>query len=388
MIRRKVVEDILATQAKRDYYEILSVTRTATEQEIKSSYRKLAMQYHPDRNPGNAAAEEKFKECTEAYSVLMDADKRARYDQYGHAAVNGGGGFGGFDPSNMADFSDIFGDIFSDFFGVNVGGSGGRRARAQRGGDARADLTLTFEEAAFGKKTEVKVRRYETCEQCKGSGSAAGKAPATCPTCAGRGQVRYQQSMFSIARTCPTCQGQGRVISDPCSKCKGEARVMKERIIDMSVPAGVEDGTRIRYQEQGDAGANGGPAGDLYVVLSVKPHSFFEREGKDLHCSIPISFAQAALGAEIMIPTLEGAEHKLKVPEGTQSGTTFRIRGKGVPALQSSGKGDMYVQIRVQTPSKLTKRQRELMAEMGETFNIENKPERRSLFEKVKDIFG
>ncbi|MGC2697364.1 MAG: molecular chaperone DnaJ [Candidatus Angelobacter sp.] len=375
----------MATQAKRDYYEILSVTRTATEQEIKSSYRKLAMQYHPDRNPGNSEAEEKFKECTEAYSVLMDADKRARYDQYGHAAVNGGG-FSGFDPANMADFSDIFGDIFSDFFGVNVGG--GRRSRAQRGGDARADLTLTFEEAAFGKKTEIKVRRYESCEQCKGSGAAAGKGPTICPTCAGRGQVRYQQSMFSIARTCPTCQGQGRVISDPCTKCKGESRVMRERTIDMNVPAGVEDGTRIRYQEQGDAGVNGGPPGDLYVVLQVKPHSFFEREGKNLHCSVPISFTQAAVGAEIMIPTLDGGEHKLKVPEGTQSGTTFRVRGKGVPALQASGKGDMYVQVRIPTPSKLTKRQRELLAELGETFTIENKPEPRSLLEKVKDIFG
>ncbi|HET9281062.1 MAG TPA: molecular chaperone DnaJ [Candidatus Angelobacter sp.] len=377
----------MATQAKRDYYEVLSVTRTATEQEIKSSYRKLAMQYHPDRNPGNAEAEEKFKECTEAYSVLMDADKRARYDQFGHAGVNGAGGFSGFDPTNFADFNDIFGDIFSNFFGGNVGGSG-RRSRAQRGGDARGDITLTFEEAAFGKKTELKVRRYETCEQCHGSGSAAGKGPTTCQTCKGHGQVRYQQSMFSIARTCPTCQGTGRVISDPCSKCKGESRVMKERTVDVNVPAGVEDGTRIRYQEQGDAGVNGGPAGDLYIVLKVKPHPFFEREDKDLHCSVPVSFTQAALGAEIMVPTLEGGEHKLKVPEGTQSGTVFRVRGKGIPALQSSGKGDMYVHVRVQTPAKLSKRQRELLTELGGTFEIENKPEPRSLLEKMKDIFG
>jgi len=377
----------LATQAKRDYYEILSVSRTATEQEIKSSYRKLAMQWHPDRNPGNAEAEEKFKECTEAYSVLMDADKRARYDQYGHAAVNGGG-FSGFDGSNFADVSDIFGDIFSDFFGVNVGGGRGGRGRVQRGGDARADITLTFEEAAFGKKTQVKVRRYEACEQCKGTGSAGSKGPSTCPTCAGRGQVRYQQAMFSIARPCPTCHGNGRVISDPCGKCKGESRTMKEHMIDVSVPAGVEDGTRIRYQEQGDVGPNGGPPGDLYVVLEVKPHPFFEREGRDLHCSVPISFSQAAMGAEINIPTLDGGEHKLKIQEGTQSGTTFRVRGKGVPALQSSGKGDMYVKVRVETPRKLTKRQRELMAELGETFSIDNKPEPRSLFEKVKDIFG
>jgi molecular chaperone DnaJ len=378
----------LATQAKRDYYEILSVTRTATEQEIKSSYRKLAMQYHPDRNPGNKEAEEKFKECTEAYSVLMDAEKRARYDQYGHAGVSAAGGFSGFDPTNMADFSDIFGDIFSDFFGVNVNVGGGRRSRAQRGNDTRADLTLTFEEAAFGKKTSVKVRRYETCEQCHGSGAAPGKGSTTCSTCGGRGQVRYQQSMFSIARTCPTCQGSGRVISDPCTKCKGEARVMKESTLEVNVPPGVEDGTRIRYSEQGDAGVNGGPAGDLYVVLKVKPHPFFEREGKDLHCSVPISFTQATLGAEIMIPTLDGGEHKLKVPEGTQSGTTFRVRGKGVPALQSSGKGDMYVQVRIQTPSKLSKRQRELLTELDATFTVENKPEPRSLFEKVKDIFG
>jgi len=377
----------LATQAKRDYYEILSVSRTATEQEIKSSYRKLAMQWHPDRNPGNAEAEEKFKECSEAYSVLMDADKRARYDQYGHAAVNGGG-FSGFDGSNFADVSDIFGDLFSDFFGVNVGGGRGGRARVQRGGDARADITLTFEEAAFGKKTQAKVRRYEACEQCHGTGSAGSKGPTTCQTCAGRGQVRYQQAMFSIARPCPTCHGQGRVISDPCGKCKGESRVMKEHQIDVSVPAGVEDGTRIRYQEQGDVGPNGGPPGDLYVVLEVKPHPFFEREGRDLHCSVPISFSQAAMGAEIVIPTLDGGEHKLKIQEGTQSGTTFRVRGKGVPALQSSGKGDMYVKVRVETPRKLTKRQRELMAELGETFNIDNKPEPRSLFEKVKDIFG
>lgn len=377
----------MATQAKRDYYEVLSVTRTATEQEIKSSYRKLAMQYHPDRNPGNAEAEEKFKECTEAYSVLMDSDKRARYDQFGHDGVNGAGGFSGFDPTNFADFNDIFGDIFSNFFGGNVGG-GGRRSRAQRGGDARGDITLTFEEAAFGKKTELKVRRYETCEQCHGSGSAAGKGPTTCQTCKGHGQVRYQQSMFSIARTCPTCQGTGRVISDPCSKCKGESRVMKERTIDVNVPAGVEDGTRIRYQEQGDAGVNGGPAGDLYIVLKVKPHPFFEREDKDLHCSVPVSFTQAALGAEIMVPTLEGGEHKLKVPEGTQSGTVFRVRGKGVPALQSSGKGDMYVHVRVQTPAKLSKHQRELLTELGGTFEIENKPEPRSLLEKMKDIFG
>jgi molecular chaperone DnaJ len=374
----------LATQAKRDYYEILGVGRTAVDQEIKSAYRKLAMQYHPDRNPGNPEAEDKFKEASEAYGVLIDSEKRARYDQFGHAGLSNGAG-AGFDPSNFSDFSDIFGDIFSDFFGVNVG-RGGQRGRAPRGGDERADLTLTFEEAAFGKKTQIKIRRYEACEQCKGSGAAPGKGPVTCSTCAGRGQVRYQQGFFSIARTCPTCQGAGRAITDPCSKCKGETRIMRERTIDVNVPAGVEDGTKIRYQEYGDAGPGGGTPGDLYVVLHVKPHSFFEREGKDLFCSVPISFTQAALGAEIMIPTLEG-EHKLKIPEGTQTGTTIRVRGKGVPSLKGGGKGDLHVQLRVQTPNKITKRQRELLEELG-AFGVENKPEPRGLFEKVKDIFG
>lgn len=375
----------MATKTKRDYYETLGVTRSASEQEIKSSYRKLAMQYHPDRNPGNPHAEEQFKECTEAYGVLIDAEKRRRYDQFGHAGVNGASGFSGFDPSAFADFSDIFGDIFGDLFGMNMGG--GRRGRPQRGGDARADLTLTFEEAAFGKKTQVKVRRYEPCDQCHATGSAGGRGPSTCSTCRGHGQVRYQQSIFSIARTCPSCEGTGRVISDPCGKCKGEARVMRERTIDVNVPPGVEDGTRIRYQEQGDAGPDGAPAGDLYVVLRVKPHSFFEREGKDLYCSVPISFSQAALGSDIVIPTLDG-DHKVKIPEGTQSGTTIRLRGKGLPGLQSLGKGDLFVRIRVQTPSRLTKRQKELLEELAATSAVENKPEPRSLFDKVKEIFG
>jgi len=374
----------LATQEKRDYYEVLGVTRTASEQEIKSSYRKLAMQFHPDRNPGNPQAEDKFKEASEAYSVLIDSEKRARYDQFGHAGL-GNGGFGGFDPSTFSDFSDVFGDLFSDFFGVNVGG--GRRTRAQKGEDARADLTLTFEEAAFGKKTEVKVRRHETCEQCQGSGSAPGKGPVTCSTCGGRGQVRYQQGFFSMTRTCPTCHGMGRMVADPCTKCKGEGRQVRERVVEVSIPPGVEDGTRMRYQEQGNAGGNGGPAGDLYVVLHVKPHAFFEREGKDLFCSVPISFSQAALGAEIVIPTLDG-EYKLKIPEGTQSGTVLRVRGKGVPSIRGGGKGDLHVQVRVLTPAKLTKRQRELLTELGGTSAIENQPEPRSLFEKVKEIFG
>src|SRR5246127_4223350 len=342
------------------------------------------MQYHPDRNPNNPEAEDKFKELTEAYAVLIDAEKRSAYDRFGHAGGAGAGGMGGFDPNAFQDLSDIFGEFFG--IGDLFGAGGRRRTRAQRGPDLREDLTLTFEEAVFGTETKVSVRRHEACEDCSGSGAAAGKSPVTCRSCQGRGQVRYQQGFFSMARTCPTCQGAGSVITDPCPKCKGEGRVLRERTVDAKVPAGVEDGTRIRFGGLGEAGAFGGPAGDLYVVLHVKEHSFFERESNDLHCVVPISFSQAALGTEIMVPTLEG-EHKLKVPEGTQSGTSFRIRNKGVPVLNGHGKGDLYVEVRIQTPAKLAKRQRELLAELGELSPVENKPQRRSLMGRVKDMF-
>jgi molecular chaperone DnaJ len=375
---------ILASNVKRDYYEVLGVARGATDQEIKSAYRKLALQYHPDRNPNNPDAEEKFKECSEAYAILADGEKRAAYDRFGHAGL--GGGAGGFDPSSFQDLSDIFGDFFgfSDLFG---GGRGGRRSRAQRGTDLREDINLEFEEAVFGTERTVTVRRHETCEDCHGSGAAPGRAPVTCRSCNGQGQVRYQQGFFSIARTCPTCQGTGQVITDPCSKCKGEGRVLRQKSIDAKVPAGVEDGTRIRFAGLGEGGVHGGPPGDLYVVLHVKEHPFFEREGNNLHCVVPISFTQAALGADITVPTLEG-DHVLKVPEGTQSGTTLRIRGKGVPVLNSRSKGDLYVEVRVQTPAKLSKRQKELLQELEGTIRVENKPERRTLLGKVKDIFG
>jgi molecular chaperone DnaJ len=383
--RQEKEEKVLASNVKRDYYEVLGVTREATEVEIKSAYRKLAMQYHPDRNPNNPDAEDKFKECSEAYAILADSDKRATYDRFGHAGVNNGGGVG-FDPSSFQDLSDIFGDFFgfSDLFG---GSRGGRRSRAQRGADLREDINLEFEEAVFGTEKTVTVRRHETCEDCHGSGAAPGKAPVTCRSCNGQGQVRYQQGFFSIARTCPTCQGTGQVITDPCSKCKGEGRVLRQKSIDAKVPAGVEDGTRIRFAGLGEGGVHGGPAGDLYVVLHVKEHPFFEREGNDLHCVVPISFTQAALGADITVPTLEG-DHALKVPEGTQSGTTLRIRSKGVPVLNSRSKGDLYVEVRVQTPAKLSKRQKELLQELEGTIRVENKPERRTLLGKVKDIFG
>ena len=378
----------MANNGKRDYYEVLGVTRTATEQEVKSAYRKLALQYHPDRNPDNPDAEERFKECTEAYTVLADADKRSAYDRFGHAGVSGMGA-GGFDPTIFQDFGDL-GDILGSIFGMGdmFGGMGGRkRTWAQRGADLRHDLTLEFEEAVFGVEKKVSVRRHEACETCEGSGVAPGHGPTTCRTCGGRGQVRYQQGFFSIARTCSACQGRGSVITDPCKACRGEGRQVRERMIDVKVPAGVEDGTRIRYSSQGEAGTHGGPAGDLYIVLHVKEHSMFEREGKDLHCVVPISFSQAALGAEIEIPTLEGVE-KLKIPDGTQSGTVFKLRNRGAPVLNGRGKGDLFVEVRVHTPSRLTKRQRELLQEFAGTDGIENKPQRATILGKVKDIFG
>jgi molecular chaperone DnaJ len=370
---------------KRDYYEILGVQRGATDQEIKSAYRKLALQFHPDRNPNNPDAEEKFKECSEAYAILADSEKREMYNRFGHAGVGAGAPGGGFDPSVFQDFGDIFGEFFGfgDLFG---GGRSGGRTRAQRGADLREDITIEFEEAAFGVEKQITYRKHELCEKCNGSGSAQGKAPASCRTCGGRGQVRYQQGFFSIARTCPTCHGAGSVISDPCANCRGEGRVVQQKTIDAKIPAGVEDGTRIRFTGVGEAGVHGGPPGDLYLVLRVKQHAFFDRQGNDLYCVVPISFTQAAVGTEIQVPTLEG-EQTLKIPEGTQSGTILKLRGKGVPVLNGHGKGNLFVEIRVQTPTKLTKRQRELLQELQGIAQVENKPQRTSILGKMKDIF-
>ncbi|WP_058188389.1 molecular chaperone DnaJ [Terracidiphilus gabretensis] len=379
----------MATVAKADYYEVLGVSREATEQELKSAYRKQALKYHPDRNPGDHAAEEKFKEASEAYQVLCDADKRAAYDRYGHAGVNGpaaGGPFGG-GFSGAVDLGDIFGDLFGEMFGGGGQARGNGRTRVHRGDDLRVDLTINFEDAIFGHETEVRLRRLEACETCHGSGSASGRGPVTCQQCQGRGQIRYQQGFFSVARTCSACGGAGSVVVDPCTTCRGETRVSRELKLNVKVPKGVEDGTRIRYSEEGDAGRSGGPKGDLYVVLSIRAHDVFEREGNDLKCVVPISFPQAALGADIEIDGIDGPV-SLKVPEGTQSSRELRVRGRGVPMLNGKGNGDLLITVVVQVPKKLSKVQRELMRQLEDSLKVENKPAAPSFMDKMKDLFS
>jgi molecular chaperone DnaJ len=370
--------------SKADYYEVLGVSRDASEQELKSAYRKLALKFHPDRNPGDHAAEEKFKEASEAYQVLSDGDKRAAYDRFGHAAVSGGGpgGFGGF--SGAVDLGDIFGDLFGEMF--NAGGQQ-RASRQVRGDDLRYDLTIDFQESIFGTEKEIRIRRLEACETCKGSGSTSGRGPVTCPQCHGRGQIRYQQGFFSVARTCNACGGRGSIINDPCQTCRGETRVTKEIKLTVKVPPGVEEGTRIRYTGEGDVGRGNGQSGDLYIVLSIRAHDFFHREGHNLHCVIPISFPQAALGAEIEIEGVDGPV-MLKVPEGIQSGKEIRVRGKGVPFLNEKGRGDLIAKVVVQIPKKLSKAQRDLISELGKSMSVENKPTSPGLLEKMKDLFS
>lgn len=380
-----------AVTSKRDYYEVLGVHRSAAPDEIKSAYRKAALKYHPDRNPADKTrAEEKFREATEAYSVLSDDQKRAAYDRYGHAGVSG--------VPASADFSTIFeqfNDIFGDFFGVEdlFGGgaarTGRRRTRAQRGNDLRYDMTLAFEEAAAGLSTKVKIPRLEICDACKGTGAKAGTGPVVCQACGGHGQVHYQQGFFTISRTCPTCQGAGRIVREPCKSCQGDGRVERERTLEVRIPPGVDSQTRLRIPGEGEPGVHGGPPGDLYVILQVKEHPFFERRNSDLYCTIPINFAQAALGTEIAVPTMAG-EEKLSIPEGTQTGSIFRLRGKGLPDPNSGTKGDLYVNIRVVTPPRLTREQKKLLQQLAETLPEESRPAQRnsSLFDKVKDIFG
>ncbi len=370
--------------SKADYYEVLGVSRNVSDQELKSAYRKQALKYHPDRNPGNHAAEEKFKEASEAYQVLSDAEKRAAYDRYGHAGL-GGQGFGAGPFAGSVDLGDIFGDLFGEMF--NMGGSAQRGSRQQHGDDLRFDLTIDFEDALFGSETAVKIRRLDVCAACNGRGSASGRGPAVCSQCHGRGQLRYQQGFFSVARTCIACGGTGSVIADPCSTCRGEGRAAREVKLNVKVPPGVEDGTRIRYAGEGDAGRNGGPKGDLYVILSIRPHDFFERRGHDLYCVIPVSFPQAALGDEFEISGIDGPIN-IKVPEGTQSGKELRIRGRGVPYLNDKGHGDLVVKVVVQIPRKLSRAQRELVAKLAESLTVDNKPASPGLLEKMKDLFS
>ena len=371
--------------SKADYYEVLGVSRDVSEQELKSAYRKQALKFHPDRNPGDHAAEEKFKQASEAYQVLSDADKRAAYDRYGHAGLGGQGGFNGGPFAGGVDICDIFGDLFGEMF--NVGGSQQRGTRTQRGDDLRFDLTIDFEDAFFGTETEVKIRRLEICATCNGKGTASSRGPSVCTQCQGRGQLRYQQGFFSVARTCGTCGGTGQVIGDPCTTCRGQTRVSNEFKLTVKVPPGVEEGTRIRYTGEGDAGRSAGPRGDLYVVLSVRPHDFFERKGNDLHCVIPISFPQAALGDEFEVPGIDGPIN-IKIPEGTQSGREIRIRGRGVPHLNDKGHGDLIVKVLVQIPRKLSRSQRELVSKLAESLAVENKPTSPGLLDKMKDLFN
>jgi molecular chaperone DnaJ len=376
----------------RDYYEVLGVSKTASVEEIKSAYRKAALKWHPDRNPeSKSEAEHKFRECTEAYSILSDAQKRQIYDTYGHEGLAGAVGQPDFNGTVFQDFHDIFGEFFGfeDIFG---GGGGRRRAggrRVQRGADLRYDMTLTFEEAAGGITTKIRVPRQEYCESCNGTGAKKGTGVAACQACGGRGQIVYQQGFFTINRTCPSCQGAGQIVKERCPDCKGQGRIDRERTIELRIPPGVDTGTRLRVAGEGEPGPNGGPAGDLYVVLEVKEHTFFERRGADLYCTIPLSISQASLGTELQVPGLNG-EERLKVPEGTQSGAVFRIKGKGLPDPHGGGRGDLYYHVRVLTPTKLTREQRKIMEQLDATLKVDNKPADRnsSLFDKVKDIFG
>jgi len=380
--------------SKRDYYDVLGVDRSASDQDIKSAYRRLALKYHPDRNPGDHTAEEHFKAAAEAYSVLADKDKRARYDRFGHQGVSGPGAQG-FDPTIFADFGDLFSNI-GDVFGFgDVFGGRGRRGGPQRGSDLRYDLEISFAESYAGTETSIQIPRDETCETCDGSGAAPGTKPETCKECAGRGQLRYQQGFFTVARPCPHCRGTGRVIPNPCTACKGQGRVSQERTLKIKIPAGIANGQQIRLYGEGEHGLAGGPAGDLYVVVHVTDHEFFVRDGDDLHVVMPVTFPALTLGTKLAVPTPAGTEATLDVPPGTASGTRLRVRGKGMPNVQGRGKGDLYVQVVVQVPKKLTKEQRAALERLADVMPM-GKPEPasaeadddKSVFERVKDLFG
>jgi molecular chaperone DnaJ len=369
--------------SKKDYYELLAVGRNANEEEIKKAYRKLALQYHPDRNPGDKQAEEKFKEVSEAYSVLSDTQKRAQYDQFGHAAFGEGGPFaGGFDFS-AGGFEDIFGDIFGEFFG---GGQSRRRGRG-RGEDLRYNMTLKFEEAVAGVEKKIKIPRHGPCETCRGNGAKPGTAPQTCPTCRGRGQVSFQQGFFSVSRTCNQCQGQGTIIKDPCETCRGAGRVRTMHTLSVKIPAGVDNGSRLKLRGEGETGPAGGSPGDLYVVIQVEPHPIFVRDQLDIICDVPVNFVQAALGAEIDVPTLDG-KVKMKIPSGTQSGKVFRMKGKGVKDIQGYQQGDQHVRVTVETPTHLTTKQKDLLKEFAALGGEDVNPLAKGFFDKMKELFG
>jgi molecular chaperone DnaJ len=365
--------------AKRDYYDVLGVQRGVGETELKAAFRKLAMKHHPDRNPGDKDCEHRFKEVNEAYEVLRDPEKRAAYDRFGHAAFEGGAGVAGFG----ADFASTFADIFDDFFGM-----GGRRGRSgrERGADLRYNMEITLEEAYYGKTAQVRIPTSVTCETCAGSGAKAGTRPKPCPTCGGYGKLRHAQGFFTLERTCPACQGRGQVIDDPCPSCAGSGRVTRERTLSVNIPAGVEDGTRIRLAGEGEAGVRAGPSGDLYIFLAISAHPLFQRDGADIHYRVPISMGMAALGGDFEVPTIDGHKTRVKVPEGTQSGRRFRLQSKGMPVMRAKQTGDMYVQVIVETPQNLTKRQRELLIEFEKLSSKETHPESTGFLGKVRDF--
>jgi len=376
--------------AKRDYYEVLGAKKGASADELKKAYRQKAKELHPDRNSDNPNAEAQFKEVNEAYDVLKDADKKAAYDRYGHAAFEGGmgggarGGFGGGQGDFSSAFSDVFEDLFGDFMGR--GGGGGGRSRAQRGSDLRYNLRVTLEEAYSGVQKTINVPTSVACDACRGTGADGGAEPTTCPTCSGMGKVRAQQGFFTVERGCPTCSGAGQIVKNPCKSCHGHGRIEKDRALSVNIPAGVETGTRIRLAGEGEAGLRGGPTGDLYIFIEVKEHPIFQREGAHLFCRVPISFATAALGGEVEVPTMDGGKARVKVPTGSQTGKQMRLRGKGMPALRGAGHGDMLLELAVETPVNLTSRQKELLREFDE-LSEENNPEGKSFFAKVKGFW-